>query len=142
MRWLEKWKRYSGFYELTGENAIYKLDFVNEDNKEIDDHEHPGPIEASDLLEYTDSLIDPFKVKDYCNYQVRMGLQENKDYLIISHRLWKVLYGIYGGVDIKRYVISLNDDPHASTSVEIWLKKVKMRLKRYKYNGYLLCFVR
>lgn len=124
MRWFEKWKTYTRFNELTGEDGEYKLDLVNDENRESLIPEHPGPIDASDLFDQSDHLVDPDKVKEYCNYQLKMGLQENKDFLIVSHHLWQYIHGIYGGFNLKRYVICTNEDTQA-TSIEIWHKRVK-----------------
>lgn len=124
-RWFEKWKQYSGFYQLTGEKPEYHLDLVNDETKDYANGkgEHPGPIDSHDILDHSTFLTDPDKVKDYTNYQLELGLQENKDFIIVSHRLWKYLNGIYGGTDIKRYTICLNDETQV-TAVEVWLKRV------------------
>lgn len=123
--WFEKWKKYSGFYQLTGEEEEHQMDLLSptKDPNHVEP-QHPGPINSDDILEHSDILTDPDKVKEYCNYQVRHGLQENKDFLILSHNLWRYLHKIYGGFDLKRYTISLNDETQ-STAVEIWLKRVR-----------------
>lgn len=124
-RWFEKWKKFSGYYQLTDENGGEQLDLLNDETKgsRNDEKEHPGPIDSSELIDPTEFLIDPDKSKEYCNYQVRLGLQENKDFTIVSERLWNYLYEKYGGIDLKRYTIRVNDKTN-ETAVELWLKRV------------------
>lgn len=141
MKWFNKWKRYSFFHILSGE----KIE-PNEGN-EIDDgidleeensgegtpniansaKNYPGPIDNSDLLENENILNDPDKNKSYCNYILKQGLEENKDFLIVPHNVFKYLHKIYGGDVLKRYVVYINDDS-TLTHIEIWLKKVRMML--------------
>lgn len=55
-------------------------------------------------------MLDPDKTKDYCNYVVKFGIQENKDYIFVSAKIWKYLYQIYKGKEIKRFIITINDE--------------------------------
>ena len=121
MKWFTKWKKYTNFTLFSNEKYESDSDEIGDDD-DIN-HEHPGPIDPDDILENDDILIDPDKIRDYCNYVVKLGLQENKEFILVSNSIWKYLYGIYSGKSIKRYVISINDDTN-QTAVEIWLKRV------------------
>jgi ubiquitin carboxyl-terminal hydrolase 4/11/15 len=120
MRWFEKWKKYTNFSTFSHEKYEYNSEDIEENGPE-----HPGQIDPDDILDKTDIFIDPDKVKDYCNYVVKMGLEENKDFIIVSHPIWKYLHAIYSGKDVKRFVISINDDTN-QTAVEIWLKRLNV----------------
>lgn len=82
-------------------------------------------------------MIDPDRVKEYCNYVVNTTAEENKDFIIASHPLWRYLNSIYPGKDIKRYVISINDDSD-QTAVEIRLKRVSNRCQSLKFFGVVI----
>jgi len=72
--------------------------------------EKPGPIDNSDILENFNFLKDPDPVKEYCNYSVKKGKLEDRDYIMLSHSSWHYLNNIYGGDNTKRYVICINDE--------------------------------
>ncbi len=132
MKWFEKWKRYTNFsFDSLKKpaGAIPEHKNSNDSNdgllkEDLDGSAHPGPIESDDILDNEiEILVDPDLVKEYCNYTVKQGLVENKDFIILPHPVWKYLNGIYPGRDIKRYVISLNDET-AQNDIEVWLKRV------------------
>lgn len=137
-KWFNKWKKFSFFHILSGEkiesdegNEIEdSLDFGDEtsgDGTPIiskNTKNWPGNIDVSDLLDNSEEILcDPDKIKSYCNYILKRNLEENKDFIIIPHNVFKYLHRIYGGEDLKRYVVLINDDTNL-THVEIWLKKV------------------
>lgn len=68
-----------------------------------------------------------FYFLDYCNSVIKKGLEENRDFVILSHKVFKYLFKIYGGREIKRFVVNVNDENNL-THVEIWLKKVKIKI--------------
>lgn len=84
---------------------------------------YPGPIDVTNILVEENALIDPDKAKSYCNYVIKQGLEENKDFIIVPHNVFKYLHKIYGGQELKRHVVFINDDSNL-THIEIWLKKV------------------
>jgi len=133
MKWFEKWKKYTNFsFDSLKKpaSAIPEHKNSNDSNdgllKEEADGAHPGPIDSDDILDNEiEILVDPDLVKEYCNYTVKQGLVENKDFIILPHPVWKYLHGIYSGRDIKRYVISLNDET-AQNAIEVWLKRINV----------------
>ena len=84
---------------------------------------HPGPIDSDDMLSSDLPLIDPDKPKAYCNYLIKHGLLENKDFVILPKNVWNYLKSLYNGKELTRYIISINDETN-QTTVEIWLKQV------------------
>lgn len=84
---------------------------------------HPGPIDITDLTSDEEVLIDPDRTKSYCNLTVRQGIEENKDFVIVPHNVFKHLHKIYGGQELKRHVVFINDES-SLTHIEIWLKRV------------------
>ena len=132
-KWFRAWKKYTFFNKIFPGHKIDKDEEMEENGNEITDtlkaeedmhDEHPGAIDQDEILDDEENLIDPEKTKDYCNYVLKRGLQENKEFLIISHKVWKYLYKIYGGREIKRWIVSVNDES-AATQIEIWLKRVR-----------------
>jgi len=132
MGWFSKWKKYTNFDAVcsrksknTSSSKENGAEILNDDEPEP---VYPGPITQDDILEPTKNLlIDLDPSEEYCNYALKYGLIENKDFMIVSHIVWKFLYNIYSGKDIKRYVIS-KDKSNKNASVEVWLKKVSIKL--------------
>ena len=138
MRWFNKWKKYSFFHILSGEKMEQNegteiddgLDFGDDASggeatpSKPNNKTFPGPIDVSDLLQNEKILMDPDIMRNYCNYMLKSGLEENKDFIIVSHNVFKYLHKIYGGQDLKRHVVFINDESNL-THIEIWLKKVK-----------------
>ena len=126
MSWFVKWKKFTNFHLLSGEKLDdYSSMELSQDNNENFKHsdEKPGPINQEDILSKEKILVDPDNIKNYCNMILRVGMEENRDFLIVSHKVWKYLFKIYGGQEIKRYIVSVNDDSNL-THVELSLKKV------------------
>ena len=131
MNWFIKWKRFTNFHLISGErfDECSSMDLSQFNEKEV-----PGLINQDDILSNEKILIDPDKIKNYCNMILKTGIEENKDFIIVSHKIWKYLFKIYGGQEIKRYIVSVNDDSNL-THVELNLKKVKyFFLLSYKIN--------
>ena len=126
MSWFVKWKKYTNFHLISGEKfeeyPSIELSQENEKNRHTE-RKFPGPINQEDVLSNEKILIDPDKIKNYCNMILKTGMEENRDFLIVSHKVWKYLFKIYGGQEIKRYIVSVNDDSNL-THAEICLKKV------------------
>jgi len=125
MKWFEKWKKYSNFeavrvkLQKNGSSASVPLDDEGENT-------HPGPISSDDIIDKSqETLFDPNPEEEYCNYPIKLGLVENKDFIILSHLVWRYLYSIYSGQDIRRYVLN-KDGSKSNATVEIWLKKVNI----------------
>ena len=118
MKWFDQWKKYTGFEKVRAKSSS-KL--TEEDESE---NTYPGPISSDDIIDKSEEvLVDPEPQEEYCNYPIRRGLVENKDFMILSHLVWRYLHSIYSGQDLKRYVLN-KDGSKSSASVEIWLKKV------------------
>lgn len=98
---------------------------------------YPGPINNEDILSNEDIIMDPDKIKGYCNSLIKKGLEENKDFVIVSHIVFKYLHKIYGGKEVKRFIVNLNDDNNL-THVEIWLKKVNFLFKNKLFFNFRL----
>lgn len=71
------------------------------------DAEYPGLLDASSLLEVSwDLEVDPFTPKSHQNYRIRGNVLEGRDYMLVSHKVWRYLKGIYGGMEVKRMIIT------------------------------------
>ena len=51
-------------------------------------------------------------------------MKEDRDYKMLSHAAFNMLWQKYKGDNTKRYVICLNDELDV-TQIEIWLKQVQ-----------------
>ena len=139
MSWFKKWKKYTYFHHLTGDHSG-KIEEATNNNNEIIDaltsdeeedqeemtHAHPGNIDQDDILEdeNDDILLDLEEKSNYTNDIIKKGLEENKDYIIVSEKVWKYLNGFYQGREIRRFVMNVNDKDYFL--LELWLKKVKI----------------
>lgn len=85
MSWFKKWKCYTYYYLVSGEhkdNIDFMKDEKEEKNNEEND-ENPGIINPLEIIDYPENYIkDPDSVKDYCNFNIKLGLQENKGKII------------------------------------------------------------
>ncbi|EAR95433.2 ubiquitin carboxyl-terminal hydrolase (macronuclear) [Tetrahymena thermophila SB210] len=106
-------------------NSI-KNDFECE---EIDyQYVYPGSIECGEILETYPILnanlgVDPDKVKQFCNLVIKKDAQENSDFVIFPAPVGKVLLDKYGGVRVKRLLLSIQDDTQI-TQVEIYPMRI------------------
>lgn len=75
------------------------------------------------MIEDSNLLFDEEKEFNYSNYGVKKGLEENKDYILISEEIWKFFKEEYGGRDVRRQFINIDDKDYYL--LEIWLKKVR-----------------
>lgn len=122
--WFAKWKDYVKFTQINGLETHHSL---MEEEVEIT---FLGPIDQSSILEDIDITVDPSEEEDYTNYPVKLGLTENKHYVMASPELWQYLHGIYGGVTIPRFTYYKSENDVA-LSVEIWLQKVRIIIFAY-----------
>jgi DUSP domain len=114
--WLNQWKAYTGFHELTGESIGLATGGVR-----------PGPVDSTDLMEQSQRhLRDPHPSKAYTNITLKNDLTEGENYAYVSRDLWAFFCEKYGKVnEIKRYVICTNDEKN-TCMVEVRLKKVSI----------------
>ena len=117
--WLEKWKEYNNYYEVFNEEHE-KSNFMEEEKEKV---EYLGPINPSGILVDTPILVDPHYEEIYTNFQVKTGLEENKDFYIVNEDCWRYLYQKYGGIPIQRPTYRKNENS-MNISVEVWLQKV------------------
>ena len=117
--WFAKWKQYVGYSQVNGQEEDHR-DFMDEE-------QHPvsflGPIDQSAIIEDVDVLVDPDSKEDYTNYPIKLGLTENKDFLMLDQKLWKYFNQLYGGVSIPRFTY-FKSERDFTPSVEIWLQRV------------------
>ena len=103
------------------------VDVFTSDEEETDeDHPHPGFITQDDIIEKNDVLYDNDENFKFNNINIKKGLEENKDFIIVNEKIWKFLYNEYGGKEIKRFFLNVNENNYFV--LEIWLKKVKLNI--------------
>ncbi|KAL4464783.1 hypothetical protein ABPG74_011344 [Tetrahymena malaccensis] len=107
-----------------------QINFQNEFECEEVDYQYvyPGSIECGDILETypilnTNLGVDPDKVKQFCNLVLKKDAQENDDFIIFPAPVGKVLLDKYGGVRVKRLLLSIQDDTQI-TQVEIYPMRI------------------
>ena len=114
--WLKRWRQYNEYNTIVGGEAI------NEDmEEELEVPDYLGPIDPTDLLDPNFNLIDTNPAEYYTNLQLRRGVEENKDFYLISEQFWNYLYARYGGIPLPRFTILRNE---TTIAVEVWLQKV------------------
>ena len=117
--WLEKWKEFNNYYEFMGDENQRK-DFMEDEGEKV---EWLGPIDPTSILADTPSLVDPNPEEIYTNFQIKQGLEENKDFFIISEEFWNQFHQRYGGTAIQRPTYRKSEN-YMTISVEAWLQKV------------------
>ncbi len=61
------------------------------------------------------------------NLQLKTSCKEDEDFVIVNDETWRYLHGIYGGVDVPRFSISVSTDPDVEKEefmIEIFFKKL------------------
>jgi hypothetical protein len=91
---------------------------------EEDRAQYVGPIMPHSILSDDPNTVDPNPEFGYENLQLRLGLTENSDFMIVDSELWTHLYKIYGGIPLERYTYRKNPED-MNVSVEVWLQKVE-----------------
>lgn len=127
MKWFGQWQRYTNFKKVQArkENKLIQNGKEELDNEE-ENSKCPGPIDSDDILDLqSNHLLDSDPRESYTNQIIKPGLIEYKDFIIVSHIVWKYLHSIYSGKDIRRYVYN-KDQSGNITYVEVWLKKVSL----------------
>ena len=117
--WLEKWKEFNNYYEFMGDENKRK-DFMEDEGQKV---EWLGPIDPTSVLADIPNLVDPAPEEMYTNFQIKQGLEENKDFYIISEEFWDQLYQRYGGTAVQRPTYRKSEN-YMTISVEVWLQKV------------------
>jgi len=119
--WLDKWKEFNNYYEFVGDEHE-KKNFMEEEREKV---EWLGPIDPTNLLVPEPNLVDSDPSEWYANFQIKQGLEENKDFFIISEEFWKYLSDIYGGIPLQRPTYRKSEN-NMTVSVEVWLQKVNV----------------
>jgi ubiquitin carboxyl-terminal hydrolase 4/11/15 len=123
MQWFNRWKKFVSWQKYVQEEANENVNFMEE---ELPEEFFLPPPDQSDILEEIDNLIDYDEKEAYTNVGVKLGLQENKDFLIISPELWEYFTGLYGpAIPVPRYTI-WRDENMMEVSIEIWLQQVNV----------------
>ncbi|CAD8146174.1 unnamed protein product [Paramecium pentaurelia] len=85
---------------------------------------HICPIYNDDLIDlYTQFEKDPLKAKNYSNYGLNKSIRENQNFIFVSSQIWRFLYNLFGGVEIKRIILC-----RSKHAVETHLFQVKCQL--------------
>lgn len=124
MSWLRKWKAYINFQQYVKEDE-------EDDIKNYDMNEDPGPIYDENIINF-DSFSENYfsdflEEYDYLNINLKEGLQENVDFLVVGRELFNLLFLKYRGLCIKRNPFYPNEDDKSKIQVELWLKKVRKK---------------
>lgn len=83
-----------------------------------------GPIMPTKILSDDCYGVDPNPDFIHENFQIKMGLVENSDFMIIDEELWNYLFEKYGGIPLERYTYRKTPGD-MNVSVEVWLQKVE-----------------
>ena len=103
-RWFEKWLYYT-------------------EVKESNNPEYPGPISHFEILDHRfNTFYDRRTQKKYTNYI----LLHTSRYKLIPKNCWEILKNSYGGIDLKRFNISVMDKP-TEIITEVFLKQLTIK---------------
>ena len=86
-----------------------------EDKREADPS-HPGPVDNSSILDKENPFLkDPNVNFNHFNQQLRLGLKEQEDYLVLKPELWNFLTELYKfkttqkEEEVQRFAIPVNE---------------------------------
>ena len=113
MDWINKWQKHVGF-----------------DDTEANKGPKPGKIDNSDIIvdyyhndkgSYSTSLLEQSKSIQYQNYQMKSGLEEGTDYMLVDKNIYEFWDAKYGSAEnqLKRFGVLDDTD---ETKVEMYLK--------------------
>ena len=89
----------------------------------------PGAIDNFDILDNKFNFLFDFE-DNYVNFQLKRGLIENNDFVIVNNKIWDFLKNKYGGLAIERFCY-LKSERSNFLSIEISFKRVcKLFFKR------------
>ena len=127
MSWFLRWKAYINFGKHIKEASELHKDCMDE---EVDFRLGPGPIIDENILElplgtsgFPSFLHDnDMKTEEFC-LNLKLGLIENRDYLIVDTRLFDYLLKKYNGFKIKRMPYIPNEGSNV-VNLEVYLKPI------------------
>lgn len=130
MSWLRKWKAYINFQQYVKEDE-------EDDIKNYDMNEDPGPIYDETLINFDsfseNCFTDISEEFDYLNVNLKEGVRENVDFIVVGKELFDVLFYKYRGICIKRNPFFPNEDDRSKIQVELWLKKVREKFNYFSF---------
>lgn len=129
MTWFRRWKDYINFNKYNPEPNQEHEDCMDE---ETDFSLGPGPIIDESILESP----YPSSPEGFCNFfhdlesnyedsalNLKPGLMENRDYILVDMRIYQYLFQKYKGLKIKRSAYRPNENSH-NLCVEVYLKQI------------------
>ena len=105
-RWFDKWAAYVDFPKYSSKGNLTPLYYTTPSGDDINfgtGKEHPGAIDNQYLLAEAKEYYHNFSyLQDKCNFVFRDGLEENRDYYVVTKDIWDYLHSIYGGLALSR----------------------------------------
>lgn len=126
MSWYERWQKYIRWDEL-----FTKVDAGLDEEKERVNW--LGPINPYLICDDSWTLVDRDPKEFYTNFQLRLGMIENKDFLIVNEELWNFLVSKYQGIPLCRYTYR-KSPADFNISVEVWLQKINCFVVPMPFN--------
>jgi hypothetical protein len=130
-RWFEKWAAYVDLYRYfnPGKGVLTPLYYSN-GGMEDDEvpglgKEFPGAIDNQCLLADGKDYYHNFNTPQAkCNYVLREGLEEGREYYVVTKEIWDYLHKIYGGMTLRRDCIFIGNN--GKTKLDIKMEKVRL----------------
>ncbi|CAK78771.1 unnamed protein product (macronuclear) [Paramecium tetraurelia] len=100
---------------------------------------HICPIYNDDLIDIqTQFEKDPLKAKSYSNYALNKSIRENQNFIFVSSQIWRLLYALFGGVEIKRIILCRSRHAVETHLFQVRCQlfpQVQQRIINLQFNG-------
>jgi len=110
-QWLKRWKRYTSYDNVTKGQEIDVQWFGQVE---------PGRINE-DIVREHPCFLKYSEVDDHRNVFLKEGVQDQKDYILITRGAWEHISEKYPGIGIERKAFT---NPNGMKSIEVILKQV------------------
>lgn len=155
MEWFAQWKAYTDYIQVMKteminggtpqgtEEAVAAVKDSVDGSKNLpagSEALHPGPINNTEQLEKLDETEQWLK-HNLDTIQIKTSCKEDEDFVLLPDAAWKLLFEIYGGLDIPRYSIEVATDSDSEDKqfiVEVFYQRLQLYILPKSTNHLIL----
>ena len=107
-KWFDRWKDFISYdYIVKLVVELGRPEAEVSSSRVLSNNSNPGEISNFHILH---DLKEHFKNRavglSFCNRKLRADVVPERDLIFFSEPIWKLLYGIYGGIEVCRYAVT------------------------------------
>ncbi len=123
-KWLNRWKKHIEYEEFVNKHKAVHFG-ASSAALSSPAQDTPGPITCTEIMADSKEYFHNYSCPEaLCNFVIKEGMEEGKDYLTISKELWKYLKNKYDGNPFARYQINIGNNG---------MKKLDLKLSRVHF---------